>query len=343
MASLHVWIIPVSFLFGGVLFGLILEKILLRILRRISTRTSWEWDNVISETMAGFPMFWCFLGGVYGAVVNAPLTPQQYRGIEKVLIVLLILSITILIARLATRIAFVYGRREDGLFPSATILSNLTRAFVYVLGLLTIFYSFGINITPALTALGIGGLAVALALQDTLSNFFAGLQIVASRQISTGDYIKLSSGEEGYVTDITWRNTTLRTLPNNIVVIPNAKLASEIFTNHYLPQKEAAVVMQVGVSYGSDLLKVEAVTIEVAAEVMREVQGAIPEFQPFIRYHTFAESSINFSVILRGKEFTDQHLIKHEFIKRLHDRYRTEKIEIPFPIRTVLLNQKNEG
>jgi small-conductance mechanosensitive channel len=340
MEWIRPWITPLSLLVVGVLLGFFVNSILLRSISKLSARTTWAWDNILASALSGFPLFWGFLAGLYGVIQFAPVSRQQLDIGTKVLIVLLILSITILIARVATGIAVDYSSRKEGRFPSATILSNLTRAFVYVLGFLTIFYTFGINITPALTALGIGGLAVALALQDTLSNFFAGLQIVASKQISSGDYVKLASGEEGYVADITWRNTTLRGLPNNMVVIPNSKLASEIFTNYYLPEKEMAVLMQVGVSYDSDLVKVEKVTIDVANEVMKEVTGAVPGFQTFIRYHTFDDFSINFSVILRGKEFTDQYLVKHEFIKRLHDRYKKEQIDIPFPIRTVLLNQK---
>jgi small-conductance mechanosensitive channel len=89
------------------------------------------------------------------------------------------------------------------------------------------------------------------------------------------------------------------------------------------------------------LKKVEQITIEVAREVLRAVEGGVREFEPFIRYHTFGDSSIGFSVILRGREFTDQFLIKHEFIKRLHERYQREEIEIPFPIRTIQI--KKEG
>ena len=176
-----------------------------------------------------------------------------------------------------------------------------------------------------------------LALQDTLSNLFSGLQITMSRQINPGDYVRLDTGEEGYVTDITWRNTTIRALPNNMVVVPNAKLAGAIVTNYYLPQQEMAVLVQVGVAYESDLKKVETVTIETGREVMQEVPGGVPEFEPFIRYHTFADFSINFTVILRAREYVDQYLIKHEFVKRLHQRYNREGITIPFPIRTVHL------
>jgi small-conductance mechanosensitive channel len=152
-----------------------------------------------------------------------------------------------------------------------------------------------------------------------------------------GDYIKLSSGEEGFVTDIRWGNTAIRTLPNNQVLIPNKQLASAVITNFHQPSKDMGVSVQVAVSYGSDLEKVEKVTIEVGREVMRQVPGGVPEFEPSIRYHTFGDSGIQFSVNLRGQEFTDQHLVKHEFIKRLQRRYAQEGIEIPFPIRTVHL------
>jgi len=141
--------------------------------------------------------------------------------------------------------------------------------------------------------------------------------------------------------DITWRNTVIRQLPNNLIIIPNRKLSEAIVTNFNMPEKELAVLIQVGVSYDSDLEKVEKVTIEVAKEVMKEVQGGVPKFEPFIRYHTFDDFSINFTVILRAKEFVDQYLIKHEFVKRLKKRYDEEGIVIPFPIRTVYLKNEN--
>jgi small-conductance mechanosensitive channel len=206
---------------------------------------------------------------------------------------------------------------------------------VYIIGILVLLQSLGISIAPILTALGVGGLAVALALQDTLSNLFAGIHMVASRKIRPGDYVELDGGREGYVEDITWRYTTIRTLSNNMVIIPNAKLASSVATNFALPDREIAISVDVGVAYESDLEKVESVTLEVAREVMEEVEGGVPGSEPSIRYRKFDDSSIGFSVNLRAKEFTNQYFIRHAFIKRLHKRYRAEGIDIPFPIRTI--------
>jgi small-conductance mechanosensitive channel len=137
--------------------------------------------------------------------------------------------------------------------------------------------------------------------------------------------------------DVTWRQTTIKQLPNNIIVVPNALIASAILTNYHLPERELSLIVQVGVAYDSDLEHVERVTREVAMEVEREVEGGVAGYEPLIRFHTFGDSSINFSVIMRGQEFVNQYLLKHEFIKRLHGRYNEEGIEIPFPIRTVVM------
>lgn len=324
----------------GILFGVIAEKIVSQYLYRLARRTRWQTDDVIIRSLRGMPFVWIALAGVSIAVESADLPLKWQTLCSKSLLVLFLTTLTLTIARIASALVALYSVRSEGLVPSSSIFRNLTSIIVTICGALVILDTLGISITPILTALGVGGLAVALALQDTLSNLFSGIQILASRQVRIGDYIKLASGEEGYVTDIQWRNTTIRALPNNLILIPNSKLASAITTNYYMPEMAMSVLVQVGVAYDSDLDKVEAVTIEVGRDVMKTVPGGISEHEPFIRYHTFADSSINFSVILRGKEFTDQYLIKHEFIKRLQRRYAAENINIPFPIRTVYMKQE---
>jgi small-conductance mechanosensitive channel len=189
----------------------------------------------------------------------------------------------------------------------------------------------GISIAPILTALGVGGLAVALALQDTLANLFAGVHLLASKKIRIGDYVKLETGQDGYVADINWRNTSIRQLPNNMIIVPNAKMASAIVTNFYRPQSELSVPVEISADYGSDLDKIEAVTKDIIRDVMETVPGGVPTFEPLVRFHTFDDWAIRFTAILRAREFADQYLIKHEFVKRLCARYEAEGIEIPFP------------
>jgi small-conductance mechanosensitive channel len=215
----------------------------------------------------------------------------------------------VVLARVSIGLFDLKARKSRGDTPTISLFGNIIKLGVYILGILVILQSLGISITPVLTALGVGGLAVALALQETLSNLFAGLQIIAARQIKPGDYVHLDTGEEGYVTDVTWRNTTIRAIPNNMVIVPNAKLASAILTNFHQPAREMLVYVTVGVHYNSDLEHVEQVTLEVANDVQASV------------YNEFGDSAINFKVVLSVDEFYDSYEITHQFVKRLKRRY----------------------
>jgi len=333
-------IMSLSVAIVSILIGIIFQRVILSKLRRLALKTKWKGDDIIINALKGAVVLLFFtLLGLYGAISVSPLSGNFSHLLQSIILVIIILSITWLLTNIATGFLKLYADRFKDAIPQSTIFKNLTKIVIITIGFLIILQTLGISITPILTALGVGGLAVALALQDTLSNLFSGLHIILSRQVKTGDYIKLESGEEGYIMDITWRNTTIRMIPHNIIIVPNSKLASIIITNYCLPERDMSVLIQVGVSYDSDLRKVERVTVDVANEVMKTVAGGVAEFEPFIRYHTFDDSSINFTVILRAREFVDQYMLKHEFVKRLHERYRQEDIEIPFPIRTVYLNQ----
>jgi small-conductance mechanosensitive channel len=169
------------------------------------------------------------------------------------------------------------------------------------------------------------------------------MQITLARNIQVGDFIKLESGEEGFVDDIQWRTTRVRTLPNNFVLIPNSRLAQSVVTNYHRPSKDLAVLVEVGVHYNSDLAQVERVTCDVARNILKTVDGGVSSFDPFIRYHTLADSSINFTVILRAQEFTDRFLVKHEFLKALMRAYSDQGIVVPFPIRAINIDQEKVG
>jgi small-conductance mechanosensitive channel len=278
---------------------------------------------------------WFVLIAIWLAAGYWPLTPEGHLLIERAVFVLGAISATLAIAAVASDSVETYSAVIAPTLPVSTLTRNIAWSTTVALGVLVILNGLGVSITPMLTALGVGGLAVALALQEPLANFFAGLFITLAGQIRLGDYIRLDSGQEGYVVDFSWRSTRLRMLANNLVVVPNSKLAQAILVNHHLPSHELAVLVEVGVDYASDLSHVERIVMEEGRSVMVQVPGGVPAFEPFIRYHTFGDSSINFTVILRAGEFVDQYLIKHEFIKRLHARFECEGIVIPFPIRTL--------
>ncbi len=331
------WIIPIALILIGWFVGVIFEKVFFKKLNKLVAKTPFPGSELLFASLHKMPSLWFLLAGIYGAILTLKINPAVSEILQKLVTAAFLYTFTLVLARLAGGFMTLYGQRTEGL--SASLLSNLVRIMVMTFGILMILQAMGISITPILATLGIGGLAVALAFQDTLSNLFSGLYLIISGQVRTGDYVRLETGEEGYVNDITWRNTTIRELPNNLIVVPNTKLGSAIFKNYHLPVPEIMLQVAVGVSYDSNLDQVEQVTLDVAKEVMQSVSGGVAGFEPFIRYQEFQDFKINFVVFLRAMEFLDQRLIKHEFIKRLHKRYREEGIEIPYPSRNVYLKQ----
>ncbi|MGW2208737.1 mechanosensitive ion channel family protein [Streptomyces sp. NPDC001781] len=316
-----------------------LSRTVLRWLAKHAKRTRWSGDDVVVDALRSVVPWAATAGGIAVGAAVLPLTRTVQHHVNQFLQVWLILVVTLSAARVIAGLVQSVTQSRSGVAGSATIFVNITRVLVLAIGFLVVLQTLGISIAPLLTALGVGGLAVALALQDTLANLFAGIHILASKTVQPGDYIRLSSGEEGYVVDINWRQTTVRQLSNNLVVIPNGQLAKTNMTNFTRPEQELTVLVQAGVSYDSDLEHVEKVTMEVVDEVMTEITGAVPEHEAAIRFHTFGDSRIGFTIILGVGEFSDQFRIKHEFIKRLHRRYREEGIRIPAPARTVALQQ----
>jgi len=334
---------PIFYVLSGFLVGFIFEKLTLALLKAISKRTSWELDKVFDTAFRGVLILLFTLAGVYEAIRHLNPGPHILKISEDVLIVIAIFGICIIISRITVALIGTYASKTKGALPYTSIVVNVTRIVIYATGALVILDSLGISIAPMLTALGVGGVAVALALQSTLSNLFSGIFILASGQIKPGHFIKLDSGEEGYVVDMTWRSTLIRTLTNNLIEVPNSKLATSVITNYDLPEEEMTLNISVGVGYDSDLEKVERVTRDVARKVMLENPGGVSDFEPVVRFQNFGDSSINLTCSLRVREFESRSGIQHEFIKKLFERYEKEGINIPFPIRTVYLKNENQS
>jgi small-conductance mechanosensitive channel len=332
---IQTWGLPALWIVAGVVVGLVVERVVLRQLKAWSEKSAWGYDNILLGGVKGVAFFWCLMVGVYLAGQALTLAAEWHAMLGKVLVVALMFSLTVAVARVAGGLLAHSAKRSGGGAVASSIITNLVSAVIYVLGFLVILDSLGVQITPVLTALGVGGLAVALALQDTLGNLFAGLQLVASKKVNIGDVVRLDSGDEGVVADLTWRYTSIRTLAGNLVIVPNAKLSSAIVTNYTLPAPDLPVIVAVGVAYGSELDKVERVAIAVATDVQMTVEGAVRDFQPVVRFTGFGDSSVTFNLILRAATFQDQFLVRHELIKRLHARFQADGIEIPFPIRTL--------
>lgn len=312
------------------------RKLAFHYLNKWASRTGTRVDDIMLESVRHPSVYWVLAISLYIALDTSAF-PQKYVNYGlSALYVLIILSVTMVVANIGSRLVENAIQRTTPDAPVTGLSRTVIRAVIFGIGVLIILNGVGISITPILTALGVGGLAVALALQDTLSNLFSGIHLLVDRPIRVGDYVKLDSGEEGYVTDIGWRTTRIRELANNIIIIPNNKLSKSTIKNYYLPEKKMALLINIGVGYDSDPGMVEKVLVEEATMATGEIKGLLSEPAPFVRFIPgFGSSSIDFTLICQVEEFVDQYLVQHELRKRIFKRLKKEGIEIPYPTRTV--------
>ena len=318
-------LIPAVIFISSSVALLIIRGITFRILHKWAGRTDTQIDDIIIKSFRGPSIYWAIAIGLYIGVAVSELPAKYVFYFSKAIHVIVILSISFATANLAGKVFKNYIQKSNLPLPTTGLAYGMMKAVILI------------------TALGVGGLAVALALQDTLANLFAGIHILVEKSIRVGDFIRLETGQEGYVEDITWRTSRIRMLPNNMVVIPNSKLSQSIVTNYYLPEKRMSLLIPIGVSYSSDPDKVEKILIEEAKSGVGDIPGLLGDPEPFVRFIPgFGESSLDFTLICQVQEFVDQYLAQHELRKRIFRRFKKEGIEIPFPHRTVYLREEKE-
>lgn len=340
-ALVELLLVPTCIVLGALTVGIITDRLIRRYINHHLAVDESTWKYVFIRSMHGVPIFFSFIIGLYWAIDAVEISPTLTKMLSYLLFTSNVITITRVLARTVDGVVTMYFERSNKDLPKTTLLNNILIGVIYVMGVLVILQYYGISIAPILTAAGVGGMAVALALQETLANIFAGLHLILSKQIRIGDYIRLGTGEEGRVTDIAWRFTTIVPVgASNTVVIPNKTIAGANITNFSLPTRSLNISVPVGVAYDSDLALVERVTIETAKEVLARVDDN-PNAKPLVRYTKFNDSSIDFAVILPSSQFDQQGLIIHDFIKALTDCYRIEGIDIPYPIRTVIQEQED--
>lgn len=278
-------------------------------------------------------MLWCVVFGLFVMLEMADVPPRLAVQIQRVLEAAVIFSVTLTLAGVLGSLVTAASERHAIAGGVTGLARTSVRMTVLIVGTLVLLSSLGIAITPLLTALGVGGLAVALALQDTLSNLFAGMHLLADRPIRVGDYVRLSvENVEGYVVDVGWRSTRIRMLQNNVVIVPNSKVAQSVITNYDLGETRLALAIAVGVSYEADPDHVERVLVDEARRAVGQIDGLLGEPPPTARLIPgFGAYSLDFTLGCWVARFTDQFAVQHELRKRLLKRLRAEGVEIPFP------------
>jgi small-conductance mechanosensitive channel len=336
------WLGPVVTFTAIFAAGWLIRRLILKALLAWSARGQSRAGWVLTKALEGPLLIWALILAAHIAIQLSDLPEGIASRGADILYVLWIASVTLMLMRFAGDLVRQYGDQVPGALPVTTLSQTLAQIAVLILGIVVVMDHYNRSVTPILTALGVGGLAVALALQDTLSNLFGGFWVAVARQIRLGDYVKLNTGEEGYVADIGWRCTTIRAPANNLVIVPNAKLAQAIVTNYYLPDKRIASSLQVGVSYQSDADRVEKVLLEIALEGTGQIDGLLADPAPTVAFDPgFLDSALGFTVNYQVSEFASQFSVRNELRKRILRRFREEGIEIPFPTRTVRLEGSN--
>jgi len=315
--------VAVAYLAGHLFNGIVMRR-----LARAARHTREEWDDIVVAELRRRIPFWSLL---IGGQLSLPYWNITHPLALRVLPALGVASVTLATAAVATRLVVVYGPRTSPSLPVSGITHTIVRIVITTLGVLVIIRSFGYDITPMLTALGVGGLAVALALQEPLSNLFAGIFTALAGQIRIGDYIKVDPGVEGHVVDFTWRSTRLRQLAGNLIVVPNAKLAQAVVTNFSFPSADMGISLEFTVDAAGDLAHIERVILEVASEVQRAAGDAVMNVEPSLRYQGFTDTGVRCAVGLRVRDFVDQFAVRHELVKQLQERFAREGIALAIP------------
>lgn len=317
----------------------VLRRLLLRALDAWTARSRSRGGEILTEALSGPTVIWMLVLATHLAIESSDL-PHVIAAVwaPRLLVPLVVISFTMMMGRVARELVRYWGNQGQAILPVTTLTENLAQIAVLILGIVVLLDLEHVNIAPILTALGVGGLAVALAMQDTLSNLFAGFYVAVSRQIRLGDYIKLNTGEEGYVVDISWRSTTIRALASNLIFVPNAKLAQANVTNYWLPDKRMGASIQVNVAHDCDVDQVERLLNEVGKQAAGQIPGLVADPPPSALFDPgVVDFALGFTLGYQVEEFSLQYAVRNELRKRVLRRLRAEGVRIPYPTRTLYM------
>lgn len=308
--------------------------LLLRLVVRVTSRTDGDLDDRVARVIHRPVAFFMGLvaAGAALARIGGRLTPVQLSWTQRTLAALAVVTVAWVIVGVVRLLLEATGKRKPRFQPAARVGHRLVAVVVYTAAFLMILQEFGIAITPLLTGLGIAGLAAALALQDTLGNFFAGISIQTGRALQPGHFVRIEDPKlEGYVAEVGWRTTWIRTLAGNTVVIPNSVLAQAVITDFYLPEADMSYGLEVLVNFDSDPQKVIDVLVEEAREVQKANDGVLKDIPPHARLAGLEPYALRFNVSVRIKEFVSQYSVQQDLLTRIVARFRREGIRIPYP------------
>jgi small-conductance mechanosensitive channel len=325
---------PLVVLAGGAV-GVVIARVVFAIIASGLRRTQSPTNEIVLEVLRAPIDAAGVLVGAWLALRGLPLSPESVRFVNRGWVILTTVLLVSVGLRSLNGITKGIVEKTPTLAPAAGMIRAIGRLIVLSLGGVMLLQSFGIAVEPLIASLGIGSLAVALALRDTLANFFAGIYIHADHPLRVGNYVKIENGEEGYVTQIGWRSTRLRSLANNMIVVPNEKLAQSIMTNYDIPDGTCAFAIQIPVAYDADPARILGILTEELTSAAPELPALLLDPAPSAAFGGFTENSLTFSLNCRVRNHVAQYGVRSELQRRVYERFLREGIRFPFPSRTL--------
>ncbi len=335
--------IAVGIAVGGLVLAWLVAKLARRVIHAFTKSTETEIDDLIVDAIRGSVIAFIAIQGVYIGLLTLSYLDDHRVSIRRVWVALMLLLVIMAIRRLVLDLLDWFARRPGtealpGLDPrSMPFVRRILNVLIIAIGLLLVLDAIGFSVSPLLAGLGIGGLAVALALQPLLSNVFASSYIITDASVAVGDYIEVDGGPVGIIEDIGWRATRIRTFDNNIVLVPNSALADSTLTNYDSADARADARVDSGVAYEEDLDRVEAVVLEELYALAESLDVVDRDRTPLFRFSEFGDSNVGFFVKMRAKTWSDSFLLKHEMMKRIHARLNAEGIVVNYPARRLMM------
>jgi small-conductance mechanosensitive channel len=321
------WLIVLGAFVALTFIFLALARLILRWVGRL-TGSHRQWMEALLQALSPALKTGAVVAALVVALKVEPI-PERWNGIIGAIVSAgTVLALVIFADGL---LKFWMGRaavRFPLLGQSYGLITGLLRGLVFGLGVLMFLDSIGISIGPILATLGVGSLAIALALQETLKNTLSGFFVVIDKPLEVGDYVKLSTGQEGWLTQLGWRSSKFRMMNDNVVVVPNSQLIDAILTNLRGPDGALSVEVDFNVAAGTDLQKIEDVTRDAASAAMKSANGNESKLAPSVYFQSATGASFGVAVFLRVAHSADIEKVRHEFVKRMTESYRQNEIKL---------------
>jgi MscS family membrane protein len=332
---------------AGIFVGsIVLARIAAAVLRRVVHRYTGATETDLDDDVVGalqFPLLALIVvEGAFLALRTLSVLDDHRTTIERVWVALTLVLAIITVQRLLSALLSWYGASiaqrtaTDWDQKSLPMIRRILNVAIFAVGAMVVLDQLGISISPLLAGLGIGGIAVALALQPLLSNVFASSYMLSDGSIRVDDFLEIEGGPTGWVEDIGFRATRIRTFDNNIIIIPNSTLAESTVTNFDAAGAPVDAAITCGVAYEEDLERVEAVCLDELRSIVRELDEAVGG-EPIFRFQRFGDSNIDFLMKIRATTRRQVGLVTHVMVKRIHARLNAEGITINYPARRLFL------